>query len=44
MSRRLADARPDLVTIVETDAGHVLSWNVDPVTYERHITEFLDTM
>ncbi len=44
LSRRLADARPDLVTLVETDAGHVLSWNVDPTAYERHFAEFLATM
>ncbi|MEA3510739.1 MAG: alpha/beta hydrolase, partial [Actinomycetota bacterium] len=41
LSRRLAEARPDLVALVETDAGHVLSWNVDPVVYERHVAGFL---
>jgi pimeloyl-ACP methyl ester carboxylesterase len=41
LSRRLADARPDLVRLVETDAGHVLSWNINPIAYERHIAVFL---
>jgi len=44
LSRRLADARPDLVVLVETDGGHVLSWNIDPVAYERHIAGFLASM
>ena len=41
ISRRLAAARPDLVTLVETDAGHVLSWNVDPDAYRDHVERFL---
>ncbi|MEN8234645.1 MAG: alpha/beta hydrolase [Actinomycetota bacterium] len=44
LSRRLAAARPDLVTLVETDAAHVLSWNVDPAAYEQHIDKFLASM
>jgi pimeloyl-ACP methyl ester carboxylesterase len=40
-SRRLAEARPDLVTLVETDAGHVLSWNVGPAAYADAIEGFL---
>jgi hypothetical protein len=40
-SRRLAEARPDLVTLVETDAGHVLSWNVGPAAYADAIENFL---
>jgi hypothetical protein len=41
LSRRLAEARPDVVTLVETGAGHVLSWNADPPAYERHVAAFL---
>lgn len=41
-SRRLAGLRPDLVTLVETDAGHVESWNVDPDAYEGELAAFLD--
>lgn len=41
-SRRLADARPDLVELVEFDgAGHVQSWNTDPATYESQVADFL---
>ncbi len=38
----LADQQPNLVTLIEVaDAGHVLSWNVDPDAYEAAILEFL---
>ena len=41
-SRRLAEARPDLVELVEMDgAGHVLSWNTDPAAYEAQVADFL---
>lgn len=43
VSRRLAEARGELVTLVETEgAGHVRSWNVDPAGYERRVLDFLD--
>lgn len=41
VSRRLAEALPELVTLVETDAGHVLSWNVGPAAYAEAIEDFL---
>jgi hypothetical protein len=42
VSDRLAKARPDLVTYRRTpDAGHVRSWNVDPVGYEAALADFL---
>jgi pimeloyl-ACP methyl ester carboxylesterase len=37
-----AAARPDLVTLVETeDAGHCRAWNLDPDRYEAGVTAFL---
>jgi pimeloyl-ACP methyl ester carboxylesterase len=41
-SRELANRRPDIVTLITTDAGHTRSWNVDPVAYDAAITEFLE--
>jgi uncharacterized protein len=41
-SRKLADARPDLVRLIEVEgAGHLGTWNVDPGSYERELTTFL---
>ncbi len=41
-SDKLAAARPDLVTYVRTaGAGHVRSWNTDPVSYEAAVRDFL---
>jgi hypothetical protein len=41
-SKRLAAARPDLVTLVKTPgADHVRGWNVDPAGYERAMAEWL---
>jgi pimeloyl-ACP methyl ester carboxylesterase len=41
-SRDLAEARPDLVTLVEFEgARHVGSWNVDPERYEEELQLFL---
>jgi fermentation-respiration switch protein FrsA (DUF1100 family) len=38
----LASDRPDLVTlVVTTGAGHVDSWNFDPVRYERYVQTFV---
>ena len=37
-----AAARPDLITLVETeDAGHCRSWNLNPDRYEAALTDFL---
>jgi pimeloyl-ACP methyl ester carboxylesterase len=42
VSERLADERPDLVTLEVFDgAAHVQSWNVDPNRYDAAVTEFL---
>ncbi|NUR09139.1 MAG: alpha/beta fold hydrolase [Nocardioidaceae bacterium] len=42
LSRRLAAAHPDLVTLREVPgAGHVASWNADPAAYERRVRGFL---
>lgn len=42
LSDQLAETRPDLVTYLRfDDAGHVRSWNVDPVRYEQALTDFL---
>jgi len=41
-SRRLADARPDLVTFVSTrGARHTKEWNVDPDAWETAVARFL---
>jgi len=40
-SQELAESRPDIVTLVTTDANHVRSWNVDPEAYESAIKDFL---
>jgi len=40
-SRAFAAALPRLVTFVETRAGHVESWNVDPRRYEAAVRHFL---
>lgn len=41
-SRRLARARPDLVTFVEVPgAGHTKEWNVDPEAWETAVARFL---
>ncbi|MCS6712708.1 alpha/beta fold hydrolase [Brachybacterium sp. EF45031] len=41
-SRRLADARPDLVEYHEVDgATHTREWNVDPAVWERTVARFL---
>ncbi|MGW3287793.1 alpha/beta hydrolase family protein [Streptomyces sp. NPDC001002] len=41
-SRRLADARPDLVTLHPVhQAPHAAMWNADPATYEETLRRFL---
>jgi pimeloyl-ACP methyl ester carboxylesterase len=41
-SRRLAEARPDLVTFVaSTQARHTKEWNVDPRGWERAVADFV---
>ncbi|MEU3725931.1 alpha/beta fold hydrolase [Streptomyces sp. NPDC031705] len=41
-SRRLAAARPDLVTLhTVMDAGHGAMWNADPLRYEEALRRFL---
>ena len=41
-SRRLAQARPDLVTLVSSrDAGHTREWNVDPHAWDAAVARFL---
>lgn len=43
-SERFADARPDLVTFVRTEAEHVRSWNLDPSSYESAVERFLTAL
>ncbi|HZD24197.1 MAG TPA: alpha/beta fold hydrolase [Acidimicrobiia bacterium] len=44
-SRQLEARVPGLVTLVEVPAaGHVLSWNADPQSYENHLARFLDSL
>ncbi|MEU7021423.1 hypothetical protein ABZ990_12295 [Streptomyces sp. NPDC046203] len=41
-SRRLAELRPDLVTLTTVrDAPHAAMWNADPVRYEEALRRFL---
>jgi len=40
-SLEMANLRPDIVTLVTTEAGHTRSWNVDPEAYETTIRDFL---
>ena len=40
-SKELANLRPDIVTLVTTEASHVRSWNVSPDDYKDAIVEFL---
>jgi pimeloyl-ACP methyl ester carboxylesterase len=40
----MAEERPDIVTLVSTDAGHTRSWNIGPDAYEAAIAEFLDSL
>lgn len=40
-SQQMANLRPDIVTLVTTEANHVRSWNESPDTYEETIIEFL---
>lgn len=43
LSRKLAAARPDLVTLAETPGmGHVQSWNYDPAAYRASVLAFLE--
>jgi alpha-beta hydrolase superfamily lysophospholipase len=43
LSRRFAEARPDLVELVEVaGADHVRSWNVDPEVYLAAVGQLLD--
>ena len=40
-SREMAVRRPDITTLVVTDAGHTRSWNLDDVMYAEEIEAFL---
>lgn len=40
-SKRMQQLRPDIVTLVETNASHVRSWNVSPEAYKTAILGFL---
>lgn len=45
VSRRLAAASPDLVTLAEFDGGlHVQSWNLDPARYRQEVESFLSDL
>ena len=40
-SQRMAQLRPDITTLVETEASHVRSWNESPEEYKSAIVDFL---
>lgn len=43
VSQRFRDGAPDLIELVEVpEAGHVTSWNVDTVAFERKLLGFLE--
>ncbi len=42
VSREFEGRRSEFVTLVEVaDAGHVSSWNVDPIAYEERVLDFI---
>lgn len=42
LSRRLADAHPNLVTLQRVDrAPHAAMWNADPESYEESLRRFV---
>ena len=41
-SRVMELTRPDITTLVVTDAGHTRSWNVDSAMFDAAVNEFLD--
>lgn len=41
-SADMAELRPDITTLITTDAGHTRSWNIDPEGYSATIVEFLE--
>jgi pimeloyl-ACP methyl ester carboxylesterase len=43
-SRVMELNRPDITTLVVTDAGHTRSWNVDSEFFETTVNEFLDEL
>ncbi|MGI9666344.1 MAG: alpha/beta hydrolase [Acidimicrobiia bacterium] len=40
-SAQLAEERPDITTLMTTDAGHMRSWNIGPTELQEAITAFL---
>jgi hypothetical protein len=40
-SKFIERVRPEITTLIETDAVHVRSWNLSPDDYEAAILEFL---
>ena len=40
-SREMAERRSDIATLVETEAGHVRNWNIDPDAFEQIVSDFL---
>ncbi len=43
-SQELATRRPDITTLVTTEAGHTRSWNLDDAAYAETVNEFLDEL
>ena len=43
-SLTMSQLRPDITTLVTTDAEHVRSWNIDPEFYDTTIKEFLESL
>ena len=42
VSREFAAVRSEMVTLIEIpDAGHVSSWNADPIEYEERVLDFI---
>lgn len=43
-SAEMAALRPDITTLITTDAGHTRSWNIAPEDYAAQITAFLTNL
>ncbi len=41
-SLEMSKLRPDITTLITTDAEHVRSWNLDPAFYDATIKDFLE--
>jgi hypothetical protein len=43
-SRAMVTNRPDITTLVTTEAAHTRSWNIDDAAFDAAVLEFLDSL